>query len=91
MKRVVADGLSVTEADAGADLEPTDAAAEAPVTEIPIADEFYVVQAGDSLSAIAKRLYSDPMAYKRILEANQGVIKGPNLIYPGQKILIPRG
>lgn len=91
VKRVVADGLSVTEADEGADLEPTEAVAEAPVTEIPIADEIYVVQAGDSLSAIARRLYSDPMAYKRILEAKQGVIKDPNLIYPGQKILIPRG
>ena len=58
VKRVVADGLSVTEADEGADLEPTEAVAEAPVTEIPIADEIYVVQAGDSLSAIASRVVS---------------------------------
>lgn len=83
----MADGLSVTETEGDAGLEPAEAVPDSPA---PVADEFYVVQKGDSLSAIAKRLYGDPMAYKRIFEANQGVIKDPNLIYPGQKILIPR-
>jgi nucleoid-associated protein YgaU len=91
VKRVVADGLSVTQAEEDASLEPAEAVRDSPATEASAADEFFVVQKGDSLSAIAKRLYSDPMAYKHIFEANQGVIKAPNLIYPGQKILIPRG
>ena len=90
VRRVVADGLSITEVEEDADLEPVEAVPDSPATEAPVADEFYVVQKGDSLSAIAKRLYGDPMAYKRIFEANQGVIKNPDLIYPGQKILIPR-
>jgi len=90
VKRVVADGLSVTETEGDAGLAPAEAVPDSPATDAPVADEFYVVQKGDSLSAIAKRLYGDPMAYKRIFEANQGVIKDPNLIYPGQKILIPR-
>jgi nucleoid-associated protein YgaU len=90
VRRVVADGLSVMETEGDAGLAPAEAVPDSPATDAPVADEFYVVQKGDSLSAIAKRLYGDPMAYKRIFEANQGVIKDPNLIYPGQKTLIPR-
>ena len=52
--------------------------------------EFYVIEKGDSLSAIAKKFYGDGGAYSRIFEANREVIKDPNLIYPGQKIRIPK-
>lgn len=52
--------------------------------------EIYEVQSGDSLSKIAKSFYGDPMKYKVIFEANYPVIKDPNLIYPGQKIRIPK-
>ncbi len=51
--------------------------------------EYYVIQAGDTLSKIAKQYLGDAMAYPKIFEANQEVIKDPNLIYPGQKIRIP--
>lgn len=51
--------------------------------------EYYEVQSGDSLSAIAKRYYGKPMEYKRIFEANTGVIENADRIYPGQKIKIP--
>jgi len=52
--------------------------------------EFYVIAKGDSLSAVAKRFYGDANAYPRIFEANREVIKDANLIYPGQKIRIPK-
>jgi len=52
--------------------------------------DFYVIQSGDSLSAIAKRAYGDASAYPRIFEANREVIKDPDQIYPGQKIRIPK-
>ncbi|MBK5963403.1 peptidoglycan-binding protein LysM [Thiocystis minor] len=52
--------------------------------------EFYVIAKGDSLSAIAKKFYGDGNAYPRIFEANREVIKDPDLIYPGQKIRIPK-
>ena len=52
--------------------------------------EFYVIEKGDSLSAVAKRFYGDANAYPRIFEANREVIKDANLIYPGQKIRIPK-
>jgi len=52
-------------------------------------DEFYEIQSGDTLGAIAKRYYGKASAYMRIFEANQGVIEDPDKIYPGQKIRIP--
>ncbi len=52
--------------------------------------EFYVIEKGDSLSAIAKKFYGDGNAYPRIFEANREVIKDADLIFPGQKIRIPK-
>ncbi|HHS95774.1 MAG TPA: peptidoglycan-binding protein LysM [Phaeodactylibacter sp.] len=52
--------------------------------------EFYTVKRGDSLSKIAKKMYGDPMKYKKIFEANKPMLKDPNLIYPGQTLRIPR-
>ena len=59
--------------------------APAPVQEV----QYYEIQSGDSLSAIAKKHYGKASDYPRIFEANREVIKDPNLIYPGQKIRIP--
>ena len=49
----------------------------------------YEVQPGDSLSKIAKAHYGDPMKYKEIFEANQPMLKDPNVIFPGQTLRIP--
>lgn len=49
----------------------------------------YTVQAGDTLWAIAKKYYSDGSQYTKIYNANKDKIKNPNLIYPGQKLVIP--
>ena len=51
--------------------------------------EYYIIQKGDTLSAIAKRYYGKANDYPRIFEANREVIKDADLIYPGQKIRIP--
>jgi nucleoid-associated protein YgaU len=48
----------------------------------------YTVKAGDSLSKIAKEFYGDPMAYKKIVEANPS-IKNPDLIHAGDVFVIP--
>ena len=52
--------------------------------------EYYVIQKGDTLSKIAKHYYGDANKYPRLFEANREVIKDPDLIFPGQKIRIPR-
>lgn len=51
--------------------------------------EYYEIQKGDTLSAIAKRFLGNARDYPKIFEANREVIKDPDLIYPGQKIRIP--
>ncbi|MDR2475450.1 MAG: LysM peptidoglycan-binding domain-containing protein [Bacteroidales bacterium] len=50
-------------------------------------EEIYEVQAGDSLSKIAKK-YSG-MTWQKIYEANKDIISDPNVIYPKQKLTIP--
>lgn len=57
----------------------------------PVAPAFktYVVQKGDSLSKIAKHEYGDASKWKKIFEANQDIIKNPDLIHPGQSLKIP--
>ena len=49
----------------------------------------YVVQAGDSLSKIAKKFYGKANSWNRIFEANKDVIKNPDIIQPGWKLQIP--
>ncbi|HEY7529475.1 MAG TPA: LysM peptidoglycan-binding domain-containing protein [Gemmatimonadota bacterium] len=49
----------------------------------------YEVRPGDSLSRIAQRFYGDGNQWPRIHEANRDQIKDPDLIYPGQKLVIP--
>ena len=51
--------------------------------------EYYTIQAGDSLRAIAQKHLGNGNDYTKIFEANKEVIKDPDLIYPGQKIRIP--
>ncbi|SFG18885.1 peptidoglycan-binding protein LysM [Neptunomonas qingdaonensis] len=53
--------------------------------------EYYTIQAGDSLWAIAQKHLGNGNDYTKIFEANKEVIKDPDLIYPGQKIRIPVG
>jgi nucleoid-associated protein YgaU len=50
----------------------------------------YVVKKGDCLWKIAQRFYGKGSEWRKIYEANKKVIgKNPNLIYPGQKLVIP--
>lgn len=51
---------------------------------------FYTVQKGDTLGAIAKEHLGQAGRYMEIFEANQPMLKDPNLIYPGQVLRIPQ-
>lgn len=50
----------------------------------------YVVQAGDTLSGIAEEFLGNANAWPAIFNANRGEIHNPNLIYPGQRLALPR-
>ncbi|HEV7367594.1 LysM peptidoglycan-binding domain-containing protein [Arenibaculum sp.] len=56
----------------------------------PGAGQNIVVQPGNSLWRIARRTYGAGMQYTVIYEANQGQIRDPDLIYPGQIFALPQ-
>jgi len=62
---------------------------ETPTQEMP-EPNFYTIQDGDTLWAIAQKHYGDGNKYTVIVEENIEVIKDPDLIYPGQTIRIPQ-
>jgi len=49
----------------------------------------YVVTTGDSLSAIALKVYGDASRWTEIWEANKDKVQDPNLISVGQELRIP--
>jgi len=53
------------------------------------AKQFYTVKKGDYLSKIAKEVYGNANKYMVIFEANKPMLRDPNLIYPGQVLVIP--
>jgi nucleoid-associated protein YgaU len=70
--------------------------AEAPSGEVEAtpapeaAVQTYTVVSGDTLSAIAQRFYGNAGDYMRIFEANRDKLNDPNLIHPGQELVIPQ-
>lgn len=61
-------------------------AGEKPATNV----DYYVIEKGDSLWKVAQKMYNDGSQYERIFSENREVIKDPDLIFPGQKIRIPK-
>ncbi|HEY1795033.1 MAG TPA: Ig-like domain-containing protein [Stellaceae bacterium] len=55
------------------------------------AGESYTVTSGDNLWFLARRTYSNGLRYTMIYQANRSHIHDPDLIYPGQVFLIPKG
>lgn len=53
------------------------------------ATQWHVVEAGDTLSKIARKYYGDASLYQQIFEANRDQLKDPDLIQVGQKLRIP--
>ena len=67
------------------------AAAPKPAPPPPAAPavKTYTVQAGDTLSKIAKEHLGNASAYTKIFEANQDQLSDPDKIRPGQVLRIP--
>ncbi|MEP5757563.1 MAG: LysM peptidoglycan-binding domain-containing protein, partial [Nitratireductor sp.] len=51
----------------------------------------HVVEAGDTLSKIARDAYGDAGLYQRIARANPQLISDPDLIVVGQELKVPIG
>ncbi len=54
-----------------------------------VCDSIYMVQRGDSLSKIAKRVYGRTTAYQAIFDFNPGITSDPNVVPAGVGIYIP--
>lgn len=55
----------------------------------PVPGNTYTVKKGDCLWNIAKSLYGRGSSYDKLYEVNKDQITNPNLIYPGQILVIP--
>jgi nucleoid-associated protein YgaU len=73
-----------------------DARLETPFTRVshpPVAGDvqvdYVIVQPGNSLWRIARRVLGEGTRYVHIYEANQAQIRDPDLIYPGQVFEVP--
>jgi nucleoid-associated protein YgaU len=62
--------------------------ADASAETTPVARAI-TVQAGDTLWAISQSRYGEGMLYLRVVEANDEIIRDPDLIYPGQVFKLP--
>ena len=49
----------------------------------------YTVKSGDTLSKLAGQFYNSGDKWEKIYEANKDVLKNPNYIYIGMKLMIP--
>ncbi|MBU1913174.1 MAG: LysM peptidoglycan-binding domain-containing protein [Candidatus Omnitrophica bacterium] len=52
--------------------------------------EYYVVQKGDTLQKISQKVFGTTQKWTSIYEANKHVLKSPDRIRPGQKLVIPK-
>ena len=63
------------------------------MADIKVADSSvfarHTVASGESLSKIAKHYYGNAMKYPTIFEANKHILKNPDIIHPGQELVIP--
>ena len=63
------------------------------MADINVADESvyarHTVASGETLGKIAKQYYGEPGKYQKIFQANTDILKNPDVIHPGQELVIP--
>jgi len=57
----------------------------------PMSEQTHTVVAGETLSGIAAKYYSGPLAWKRVFEANRDVMAAPEKLKTGTTLRIPPG
>lgn len=55
----------------------------------PAEGKTYVVRKGDTLQKISKKFYGTTKGWRKIFEANRRVLKDPDKLQIGQKLVIP--
>ncbi|GGW62039.1 LysM domain-containing protein [Winogradskyella epiphytica] len=67
---------------------PTDIMADIKVEDESVYAR-HTVASGETLGKIAKQYYGEPGKYQKIFQANTDILKNPDLIHPGQELIIP--
>lgn len=75
---------------AGKAAAPQVTAPRAPQVRVAASGDRYIVKPGDTLWGIAKVALGNPTLWPALYQANRQVIRRPNLIHPGQTLVIPR-
>lgn len=75
--------------DLSVDSSLAPAQASAPAAAAASAGKTYKVQAGDTLSKIAKDFYGNANEYNRIFEANRDKMQSADKVQVGQELVIP--
>ena len=70
-------------------LQAAEAGSDAQGAETTAPIRSVTVQKGDTLWAISRDRFGDGVLYVKLFEANRGLIRNPDLIYPGQVFTIP--
>ena len=65
------------------------AAGQATESEQEIPGRTYTVESGDTLWAVAEKMYGSGGKYMKIFEANTTLLDSPDKIFPGQELVIP--
>ena len=73
--------------EAGGD-NPADIMADIKVADSSVYAR-HTVASGETLGKIAKQYYGEPGKYQKIFQANTDILKNPDLIHPGQELIIP--
>ncbi len=68
--------------------KPTDIVANISVADTSVYHR-HTVKSGETLGKIAKQYYDNPSKYQAIFKANSDILKNPDLIHPGQELIIP--
>ncbi len=50
---------------------------------------FHILRRDETLSSVSRQYYGTPNKWQKILDANKSVIKDPNRLQPGTKLVIP--
>jgi len=95
-KEAVKEGLEPVPQEMVVSEPPQEAAPEAvkpPAPQQPsattVAPRIYVVQKGDTLYSIARKIYNDQTKWKAIYQANKDRISDPDVLKVGQKLILP--
>ncbi|WP_372756540.1 LysM peptidoglycan-binding domain-containing protein [Mariniflexile sp.] len=68
--------------------KPTDIQANISVADDSIYHK-HTVKSGETLGKIAKQYYDNASKYNTIFQANTNILKNPDVIHPGQELIIP--